>query len=168
MTLTGSGHSSVNKARGPTFRRSAIEKSRFALARIFIARAISSNGSSTRSSNVGVSRPDTTNSRPTILPSSSSRQSAFGCALLMSPRPKIPNDLLWRNFPSRSTFDFFNNICQKRKSPALLHVDAGRRPSDLCGPHTKKGRGPLNQPKGRHCADRVRRDYVEGDQSESP
>ena len=63
----------------------AIAKTRFALAPICIARAISSNGSSTRSSNVGVSRPATTNSQPTTLPSSSSHQSAFGCAL-MSPR----------------------------------------------------------------------------------
>jgi len=55
-------------------------------ARICIVREISSNGSSTRSSNVGVSRPDTTNSRPTIWRSSSSHQSAFGYAL-MSPRP---------------------------------------------------------------------------------
>ena len=30
MTLTGAGRSSNNRARGPTFRRSAIEKSRFA------------------------------------------------------------------------------------------------------------------------------------------
>jgi hypothetical protein len=41
MTLTGSGRSSANKARGPTFRRSAIEKSRFALALTCIARATS-------------------------------------------------------------------------------------------------------------------------------
>ena len=44
-----------------------------------------SRGSSTRSSNVGVSRRDTTNSRPTIWRSSNSHQSAFGC-VLMSPR----------------------------------------------------------------------------------
>src|SRR3979490_3168393 len=45
-----------------------------------------SNGSSTRSSNVGVSRPDTTNSQPTIWRSLNSHQSEFGDAL-MSPRP---------------------------------------------------------------------------------
>src|SRR3979490_203714 len=45
-----------------------------------------SNGSSTRSSNVGVSRPDTTNSQPTIWRSSNSHQSEFGYALT-SPRP---------------------------------------------------------------------------------
>jgi len=39
-----------------------------------------------QTSSVGVSRPDTTNSRPTIWHSSSSHQSAFGCALI-SPRP---------------------------------------------------------------------------------
>jgi transposase len=44
------------------------------------------SGAPWRASNVGVSRPDTTNSRPTIWPSSNSHQSAFGCAL-MSPRP---------------------------------------------------------------------------------
>jgi len=52
-----------------------------------IARAISSNGSSTRSSSVGVSPPATTNSQPTISPSSSSQLSASGY-VLMSPRPK--------------------------------------------------------------------------------
>jgi transposase len=51
------------------------------------AHATWSNGSSTRSSNVGVSRPDTTNSLPTIWRSSNSHQSVFGCAL-MSPRPR--------------------------------------------------------------------------------
>src|SRR6478735_6408319 len=45
-----------------------------------------SNGSSTRSSSVGVSRPDTTNSQLTIWRSSNSHQSEFGC-VLMSPRP---------------------------------------------------------------------------------
>ena len=43
---------------------------------------------STRSSNVGVLRPDTTNSRPTTWPSSSSHRSASGC-VLMSPRPSF-------------------------------------------------------------------------------
>jgi transposase len=45
-----------------------------------------SSASSTRSSSVGVSRPDMTNSRPTIWRSLNSHQSEFGCAL-MSPRP---------------------------------------------------------------------------------
>jgi hypothetical protein len=43
--------------------------------------------------------------------------------------------------------------------PALLHVDA--RPERPLRTSHKKGRGPLDQPKGRHCADRVRRDHVE-------
>ena len=51
-----------------------------------IVRAISSNGSSTRSSNADVSRPDMTSSQPTIWHSSNSHQSEFGTAL-MSPRP---------------------------------------------------------------------------------
>ena len=55
-----------------------IVKTRSASARICIARANWSSGSSTRSSNVGGSRPDTTSSRPTIWPSSSSHLSAFG------------------------------------------------------------------------------------------
>jgi hypothetical protein len=38
MTLTGSGRSSNNKARGPIFRRSVIEKSQFALALTCTAR----------------------------------------------------------------------------------------------------------------------------------
>ena len=48
------------------FHRNGIAKTRSASARICIARAIWSNGSSTRSSNVGASRPDMTNSQPTI------------------------------------------------------------------------------------------------------
>ncbi len=70
-----------------TFRRNETAKTRSALARICIAHAIWSNGSSTRSSNVGVSRPDTTNSRQTIWRSSSWHRSEFGC-VLMSPRPR--------------------------------------------------------------------------------
>jgi hypothetical protein len=86
MTQTGSGRSSINKVRGPIFRRSAIESSQFALALTCIARAISSSGSSTRSSSVGVSQPVTTNSQSTTSPSSSWQLSAYGYAL-MSPRP---------------------------------------------------------------------------------
>jgi transposase len=81
------------------FRRNEIVKIRSASARICIARVIWSNGSSTRSSNVGVSRPDTTNSRQTIWRSSSLHQSEFGC-VPMSPRPKsdlvIPGCASWR------------------------------------------------------------------------
>jgi hypothetical protein len=63
-----------------------IAKTRSALVRICIPRATWSSASSTRSSSVGVSRPDMTNSRPTIWCSLNSHQSEFGCAL-MSPRP---------------------------------------------------------------------------------
>jgi transposase len=82
----GLGSLPVSKEHGQTFRRNETVKIRSASARICIARAIWSNGSSTRSSNVGVSRPDTTNSRQTIWRSSSLHQSEFGC-VLMSPRP---------------------------------------------------------------------------------
>jgi hypothetical protein len=84
-TRTGSGSLPASKEHGRTFRRNEIAKTRSALAPISIAHATWSNGSSTRSSNVGASRPDTTNSRPTIWRSSNSHQSGFGCAL-MSPR----------------------------------------------------------------------------------
>ena len=82
MTLTGSGRSSVNKARGPIFRRKAIEKSRFVLAHL-VSRA---QPRSTRSSSVGGSPRATTNLRPTIWPSSNWPLSVSGYAL-MSPRP---------------------------------------------------------------------------------
>ena len=79
----------------------ACSKASFAAsARIYIiARATWSNGSSTRSSNVGVSRPDTTNSRQTIWRSSSLHQSEFGCVLI-SPRP---NSAASRRRRSRSS-----------------------------------------------------------------
>jgi hypothetical protein len=48
--------------------------------------------------------------------------------------------------------------CQKRKSPVLLLVATPERPLQTS---QKKGRRPLNQPKGCHRADRVRRDHVE-------
>jgi hypothetical protein len=70
----------------PTFRQSAIERSQFALALTCIARVISSSGSSTRSSSVGVSPPATTNSQQTTSPSSNWQLSASGC-VFMSPRP---------------------------------------------------------------------------------
>jgi transposase len=65
-----------------------IGKTRSALVRICIARATWSSASSTRSSSVGVARPDMTNSRPTIWRSLNSHQSEFGCAP-MSPRPSF-------------------------------------------------------------------------------
>jgi hypothetical protein len=86
-TRIGSGSLPVGKEHGETFRRNETVTTRSASARICIVRAICSNGSSTRSSNVGVSRPDTTNSRQTIWRSSSLHQSEFGC-VLMSPRPR--------------------------------------------------------------------------------
>lgn len=85
-TRTGSGSLPVSKAHGRTFRRNAIAKTRSVSAHIFIAHATWSNGSSIRSSNVGVSRPIRP-SRPTTWHSSSSHQSASGC-VLMSPRPR--------------------------------------------------------------------------------
>jgi hypothetical protein len=75
----------ASKEHGQTFRPNETVKTRSASARVCIARAIWSNGSSTRSSNVGVWRPDTTNSRQTIWRSSSLHQSEFGC-VPMSPR----------------------------------------------------------------------------------
>jgi hypothetical protein len=84
---TGSGSLPASKACGPTFRRNAIAKTRSASAlNLYRARNLIER-SSTRSSNVGVSQPDTTNARPTIERPSSLHQSAFGC-VLMSPRPK--------------------------------------------------------------------------------
>src|ERR1700675_4366824 len=51
---------------------------------------LASHGSSTRSSNAGASRLDMTSSRPTIRPSSSSHQSAFGCVLDHDPEKWEP------------------------------------------------------------------------------
>ena len=90
-TPTGSGSLLDSKEHGRTFRRNEIARTRSASARICIVREIWSNGSSTRSSNVGVSRPDTTSSLPTTWPSSSSHQSEFGYAL-MSPRPNTGHE----------------------------------------------------------------------------
>ena len=83
----GSGHSSTNKVRGPTFRRNAIVGSRSASALTSIVRATASRGSSTRSSIAGASPLATTNSRRTTWRSSSWHQSASGCAF-MSSRPR--------------------------------------------------------------------------------
>src|SRR6266436_1295373 len=74
-------------------------KTRSASARICIARATRSNGSSTRSSNVGASRRDTTNSPPTISRSSNSLVSEFGCALV-SPRFSRPSPVGWHGSPA--------------------------------------------------------------------
>jgi hypothetical protein len=84
-TRIGSGSLLDRKGYGQTFRPSEIAKTRSASARISIVRAISSSGSSTRSSTADVSRPDMTSSQPTIWHSLNSHQSEFGCAL-MSPR----------------------------------------------------------------------------------
>src|SRR5438045_3447125 len=67
-------------ARGQTSRRDGTERSRSALVATFIAPAIWSSGSSTRSSNVGGSRRVTTSSRQTTSPSSGLHQSDYGCA----------------------------------------------------------------------------------------
>jgi transposase len=69
-TPTGSGILLASRELGRTFRRNEIAKTRSASARICTVRGTWSKGSSTRSSNVGVLRPDTTNSQPTIWPSS--------------------------------------------------------------------------------------------------
>jgi transposase len=55
MTRTGSEHSSASKAGGQTSRRNEIARSRFASALISTAHVTWSNGSSIKSSNVGVS-----------------------------------------------------------------------------------------------------------------
>ena len=62
-----------------------IEQRRCASVRIFTVRAIWLSGSSIRSNSAGGSRRATTNSRPTTWPSSSSRQSGSGCALISPP-----------------------------------------------------------------------------------
>jgi len=67
--------------------RRAIAAIRSASAPISIPLATKSSGSSTGSNNVAGWRRATTGLPPTILPSFSSRQSGYGCAL-MSPRPR--------------------------------------------------------------------------------
>ncbi len=76
----------MRRALGPTSRRKTIGAIRSAAAPISTALATGSSGSSTGSNNAAESRHVTTGSLPTTLPSSSSRQSGYGCAL-MSPRP---------------------------------------------------------------------------------
>ena len=80
------------RAHGPTSRHDAIATSRSASARISIAPATWSSGSSTRSSTAVVWQRATTSSRPTTSHSSSLHPYAYGCAL-MSPRPRQPNAL---------------------------------------------------------------------------
>jgi transposase len=65
----------------------AIARSRSASVLTFIAPETWSSGSSTRSNNVGASRRAMTSSQQTTSPSSSLRQSDYGC-VLMSPRPR--------------------------------------------------------------------------------
>jgi hypothetical protein len=60
MTQIGSGHSSVSRVHGPTFRRNAIARPPSALARIYIGRAIISSGSSIGSSSAAASLLATT------------------------------------------------------------------------------------------------------------
>ena len=69
-----------------TSRRNEIVRRQSASVRISTVREIWLSGFSTRSSNVAVSPPATTGSRPTISPSSSSHLYGFGYAV-MSPRP---------------------------------------------------------------------------------
>jgi hypothetical protein len=89
-TRTGSGSLPVSKEHGRTCHRNEIVKTRSVSARICIARAVLQ-----QLSNIGVSRPDTTNSRKTIWRSSSLHQSELGC-VLMSPRPRSHTILLRR------------------------------------------------------------------------
>jgi transposase len=89
MTPTGSEPLPSRRARGPTFRREFIEKSRSASARISTAPATWSSGSLTRSSTAAGSQRATTSWRPTTSPSSNLLPFGYGCAL-MSPRPNIP------------------------------------------------------------------------------
>jgi hypothetical protein len=105
-TRTGSRSLHASKEHGRIFRQNEIAKTRSASARICIVYEMSSNGSSTRSSKGGVSRPDTTNSHPTIWRSSSSHQSAFGCAL-MSPRHSVTCDAGAHCIPSACFTDLW-------------------------------------------------------------
>src|SRR5215472_18687440 len=83
---TGSETLFASTAPGQISHRREIGQRNCASVRIFTGPEIWSNGSSTRSSTVGVWQPATTSSRPTTSHSSSLRQYGCGCAL-MSPRP---------------------------------------------------------------------------------
>jgi len=91
---------------------------------------------------------------------------------LTSPRSiRISSSKKFRSSPQK---EFFNTIplrtdivtvrrqVSKVPKTEVASLIARRRParSTFAASH-KKGRGPLNQPKGRHRADRVRRDHVE-------
>jgi hypothetical protein len=89
-----------------------------------IVREISWNGSSTRSTTVGGSRPDTTNSPPTIWRSSSSHPSAFGYALT-SPSPKSGVRQGWRP-PEVGRFSHAPD------TPDFVFLDGESTPSLLC------------------------------------
>jgi transposase len=78
----------MKKARGPISPRKAIVGIRSASARIFIALATRSNGSSTGSNNAVVWRRATTGLRETTSPSSNSHLSGYGWPRVMSPRPR--------------------------------------------------------------------------------
>jgi hypothetical protein len=86
MTPTGSEDLQRRRARGQTSRRRAIAEIRSASARISIALAIRSSGSSTGSSNAVAWHHATTSWQRTTLLSFNSPQSGYGFAL-MSPRP---------------------------------------------------------------------------------
>src|SRR6185369_10772813 len=76
----------ANVAPGRISHRRETGQRRCASVRIFTGPEIWSNGSSTRSSTVGVWQPAMTSSRPTTSHLSSLHQYGCGCAL-MSPRP---------------------------------------------------------------------------------
>jgi len=72
----------------PCWRPARPERCLFGFSPVSVRRATWSNGSSTRSSNVGVLRPIRQSSRPTIWLSSNSHQFEFGCVL---PGPRLSN-----------------------------------------------------------------------------
>src|SRR5436190_23711288 len=84
---TGSETLFASTAPGQISHRREIGQRNCASVRIFTGPEIWSNGSSTRSSTVGVWQPATTSSRPTTSHSSSLRPYGCGCALMI-PRPK--------------------------------------------------------------------------------
>jgi hypothetical protein len=97
----------ASKEHGRTFRRNETAKTRSASAPISIAHATGSNGSSTKLSNVGVLRPDTPNSRPTIWRSSNSHQSEFGYAVMSAVSHRASSYLQWASLGTRTTGEVF-------------------------------------------------------------
>jgi transposase len=78
---------------------------------------------------VGVSRPDTTNSLPTILRSSNSHQSEFGC-VLMSPRPNKPAPTTSLNMEScgfSKSPNFFPAAINSGEAPNTSRTSLGGR-----------------------------------------